>query len=59
MLVKFYTIAIYLIILYFTFIFSLFVFVGEPVNIALYRLVPVHIMFSTGFCPNNNKKHVV
>ena len=40
----------YLNILYFTFKFSLFVFVSEPVNV--YWPGPVNIMLSSGFCPN-------
>jgi hypothetical protein len=41
------------IILYFTLIFSLFVFVSEPVHIAVSWPGPVNIMFSSGFCPNS------
>jgi hypothetical protein len=47
------TAKIYIEILYFTFIFSLFVFVSEPVNITVYWPDPVNIMFSSGFCPNS------
>jgi hypothetical protein len=34
---------------YFTFIFSLFVFVSEPVHITVYRPGPVHVFFRNLF----------
>ena len=39
----------YHLIWYFTFIFSLFVFVWQPVHITVYRLGPVHITPSSRF----------
>ena len=46
-------IYIYIYILYFTFIFCLFVFASDSVHVTVYRLGPVHIMFSSRFCANS------